>query len=366
MRGFNFSKYISKPKSTESNFENLSKIFFQLLSYTSGDVSQAINWLNELDNQYNLTSLEYSLDDFVNDLKETGYISEKSEEGTFEITAKSEQSIRKRALEEIFGKLKKSKSGKHQISKTRIGDDLNSNIRQFQFGDSLDNIDMTQSIHNAQRNNGIDDFMLTEEDLVVKERDHKTQASTVLMIDISHSMILYGEDRITPAKNVAMALAELITQKYPNDTLDIIVFGNDAWPISIKDLPYLKVGPYHTNTYAGLQLAVDILRRKKTSNKQIFMITDGKPTCLKIGVKYYKNSFGLDKKVINKTMNMAAQCKRLGIPITTFMIAKDPYLQQFVKDFTKVNNGRAYYSSLNGLGEYIFEDFIKNRRKTVR
>ena len=186
------------------------------------------------------------------------------------------------------------------------------------------------------------------------------------MIDISHSMILYGEDRITPAKKVAMALAELIKVKYPKDTLDIIVFGNDAWPIEVKDLPYLQVGPYHTNTCAGLELAMDILRRRKNSNKQIFMITDGKPTCLKEGTKYYKNSFGLDRKVINKTLNMAAQCRRLKIPITTFMIAKDPYLQQFVQEFTKTNNGRAFYTSLTGLGEYIFEDFERNRRKTVR
>jgi uncharacterized protein with von Willebrand factor type A (vWA) domain len=185
------------------------------------------------------------------------------------------------------------------------------------------------------------------------------------MIDISHSMILYGEDRITPAKKVAMALAELITTKYPKDTLDIIVFGNDAWRVQIKDLPYLEVGPYHTNTVAGLELAMDILRRQKTKNKQIFMITDGKPTCLKEGIRYYKNSFGLDKKILNRTLNLAAQCRRIKIPITTFMIATDPYLQQFVREFTEVNQGRAYYSSLKGLGNYIFEDYQRNRRKNV-
>jgi uncharacterized protein with von Willebrand factor type A (vWA) domain len=207
---------------------------------------------------------------------------------------------------------------------------------------------------------------MTERDLEVEEKDYKTTTSTVLMIDISHSMILYGEDRITPAKKVAMALAELIRTKYPKDTLDIVVFGNDAWTITIKELPYLQVGPYYTNTYAGLELAVDLLRRRKTHNKQIFMITDGKPTCLKEGLKYYKNSVGLDRKVVNKTLNMAAQCKRLKIPITTFMIAQDPYLQQFVRQFTEINGGRAFYSSLKGLGEYIFEDYIKNRKRTIR
>ena len=163
-----------------------------------------------------------------------------------------------------------------------------------------------------------------------------------------------------------MALSELIMRKYPKDTLDIIVFGNDAWQIQIKDLPYLQVGPYHTNTVAGLELAMDLLRRRKTSNKQIFMITDGKPTCIREGANYYKNSFGLDRKILNKTLNLAAQCRRLKIPITTFMIARDSWLVEFVQEFTQVNNGRAFYTSLQGLGEYIFEDYIRNRKKRTR
>ncbi|HQU74314.1 MAG TPA: hypothetical protein PLG66_18560, partial [Calditrichia bacterium] len=141
---------------------------------------------------------------------------------------------------------------------------------------------------------------------------------------------------------------------------------NDAWQIEIKDLPYLEVGPYHTNTVAGLELAMDILRRRKNPNKQIFMITDGKPTCLKEGIKYYKNSFGLDRKIINRTLRLAGQCRRLQIPITTFMIARDPYLQQFVREFTRVNNGKAFYTSLQGMGDYIFEDYVRNRRRRVR
>jgi Ca-activated chloride channel homolog len=186
------------------------------------------------------------------------------------------------------------------------------------------------------------------------------------MIDISHSMILYGEDRISPAKKVAMALSELITTKFPKDTLDIVVFGDDAWRIEMKDIPYLQVGPYHTNTCTGLELAMETLRRKKANNKQIFMITDGKPTCLKEGGRYYKNSYGLDRKIISKTLTKAAQCKRLNIPITTFMIADDPYLQQFVREFTKVNNGKAFYSSPDNVGTFLFEDFVRNRRKHVQ
>ena len=225
---------------------------------------------------------------------------------------------------------------------------------------------MTESIKNAQVNHGIGDFTLMEQDLEVVEKEQKTTTSTVMMIDISHSMILYGEDRITPAKKVALAMAELIKTKYPKDSLDIIVFGNDAWQIQVKDLPYLEVGPYHTNTVAGLELAMDLLRRKKTRNKQIFMITDGKPTCLKEGIKYYKNSFGLDRKIVSKTLTLAAQCRRLDIPVTTFMIASDPYLKQFVQNFTEVNNGRAYYSNLQGLGGFVLEDFQRNRRKNIK
>jgi len=162
-----------------------------------------------------------------------------------------------------------------------------------------------------------------------------------------------------------MALAELITKKYPKDTLDILVFGDDAWQIEIKDLPYLQVGPYHTNTVAGLELAMDILRRRKNSNKQIFMITDGKPTCIKQGIKYYKNSFGLDHKILNKTLDLATQLRKIKVPVTTFMIATDPYLKAFVRQFTQANNGQAYYSSLQGLGNLVFEDFKKNRTKNL-
>lgn len=365
MIGFRFSQYI--PKDDQSTFDKLFSIFKELLVYTSGEVSEALDWMNQLDREYNLTTDEYGMGDFIEDLKRLGYIQDDGDgEGGFSITSKTEQTIRKDSLDQIFGKLKKSKQGNHKTQFTGKGDEPSSDTREFRFGDGLDQISMTQSIKNAQINHGTDDFKLTEGDLEVVEQEFKAQTSTVLMIDISHSMILYGEDRITPAKKVAMALAELITTRYPKDTLDIIVFGNDAWKVEIKDLPYLQVGPYHTNTVAGLELAMDILRRRKNPNKQIFMITDGKPTCLKEPKGYYQNSFGLDRKIINKTLNMAAQCRRVKIPITTFMIAQDQYLQQFVEEFTRVNNGRAFYTSLKGLGNYIFEDFERNRRKTVR
>ncbi len=364
MKGFHFSQFDPNAEG-KSKFDQLLDLFMQLLTYTSGDVAEALQWLNQLDKEYELTDGEYGMGDFIEDLKEKGYITEKQETGEIKITPKTEQGIRKKSLEEIFGKLKKTKSGDHQTFKPGLGDEERPDSRPFQFGDMIEQIDFTESIRNAQINHGVESFQMMEDDLQIRETDFKAQTSTVLMIDISHSMILYGEDRITPAKKVAMALSELITTKYPKDTLDIVVFGNDAWPVEIKDLPYLQVGPYHTNTVAGLELAMDILRRRKNPNKQIFMITDGKPTCLKIGKRYYKNSFGLDRKVTSRCLNLAAQCKKLKIPITTFMIATDPYLQRFVQEFTETNNGKAYFASLDRLGAFIFRDFESGKRKTV-
>ncbi|HMP91948.1 MAG TPA: VWA domain-containing protein [Phnomibacter sp.] len=364
MIGYHFTKY-NPAQNGKSRFEQMLDLFMQLLSYTNGDAAEALSWMNELDKKYQLTDDDYGMGDFIEDLKEKGNVTEEQQNGQFKITPKTEQSIRKRSLEEIFGKLKKTKTGNHPTFKPGLGDELNPETKPFQFGDTLEQIDFTESIRNAQINHGIESFSMQEDDLHLRETDFKTQTSTVLMIDISHSMILYGEDRITPAKKVAMALSELITTKYPKDTLDIVVFGNDAWTVEIKDLPYLQVGPYHTNTVAGLQLAMDLLRRRKNPNKQIFMITDGKPTCLKVGGRYYKNSFGIDRKIFTRCLNLAAQCKKLKIPITTFMIASDPYLQRFVAEFTETNAGKAFFASLDKLGAFIFKDFESGKRKTL-
>jgi len=363
MLGYRFQK--PEDRKDQDPFEKLLQIFKEILVYTSGDVADALDWMNEIDREHHITDSRYGMGNFIDDLKKKGYMREDPVKGEFSISSKMEQSMRKSALEEIFGKLKKSGKGEHQTGYTGQGDEPTSAQRSFQFGDDLSQIALTESLRNAHGLLSGHSGMMKEDDLVVTEKEMKTQSSTVLMIDISHSMILYGEDRITPAKKVAMALAELVKVKYPKDTLDIIVFGDDAWQIEVKDLPYLKVGPYHTNTVAGLQLAQDILRRRKNKNKQIFMITDGKPSCLKEGAGYYMNSFGLDRKIVNKTLNEAAICRRLKISITTFMIAQDPYLQNFVEEFTRTNNGKAFYTSLHGLGEFIFRDFENNKRKHI-
>ena len=353
----------------QSPFEKLFEVFSELITHTSGDVDEALDWLKILDKEYHLTTDEYTMDDFIEDLKKKGYLREEIQpdgKGQLSITAKTERVLRKNAMDQLFGKIRKNGAGNHKSKKSGQGDESTGEFRDFQFGDSFENISITESLKNAQINNGADEFRLTEQDLVVEDTHHKSQMSTVLMIDISHSMILYGEDRITPAKKVAMALAELITTSYPKDTLDVIVFGNDAWPIKIKDLPYLNVGPYHTNTVAGLELAMDILRRKRNTNKQIFMITDGKPSCLRLpDGQYYKNSNGLDQMIVEKCYNMAAQARKMHIPITTFMIAQDPYLQSFVEQFTASNKGKAFFTGLNGLGEMIFHDYETNRKKRI-
>ena len=367
LKGWSFSLFKEK---NITPFEKLFEIFKELITYTSGDFDEAIDWLRQLDKEYLLTDEDYTIDDFIEDLLQKGFINaEISSDGDKtlnKISAKMEKALRKFALKKIFGKIKKSRSGNHKSKYSGSDDDDVTDYKNYQYGDQVDKIIISESLKNMYSRTGNDELDLISDDIVVRNSSYNSQMSTVLMIDISHSMILYGEDRITPAKKVAMALAELIITRYPKDTLDILVFGNDAKIIPLKQLPYLKVGAYHTNTVAGLQLAMDILKKKKNNNKQILMITDGKPSCLKLSDgSYYKNSSGLDSRITNKCYNMAKQAKKLNIPITTFMIARDAYLQHFVREFAKANNGKAFYTGLDNLGEMIFEDYESNRKRKI-
>ena len=367
LKGWSFSFFKEK---NITPFEKLFEIFKELITYTSGDFDEAIDWLRQLDKEYLLTDENYTIDDFIEELLQKGFINaEISSDGDKtlnKISAKMEKALRKFALKKIFGKIKKSRSGNHKSKYSGSDDHDVTDYKNYQYGDQVDKIIISESLKNMYSRTGNDELDLISDDIVVRNSSYNSQMSTVLMIDISHSMILYGEDRITPAKKVAMALAELIITRYPKDTLDILVFGNDAKIIPLKQLPYLKVGPYHTNTVAGLQLAMDILKKKKNNNKQILMITDGKPSCLKLSDgSYYKNSSGLDSRITNKCYNMAKQAKKLNIPITTFMIARDAYLQHFVREFAKANNGKAFYTGLDNLGEMIFEDYESNRKRKI-
>ena len=349
-------------------FEELFDLFKKLLEHTAGDAEEALEWLRQLDDEHDLTAgSNMDLDDFIEELKKRGYLQEDEDTGQIEITARTERALRQSALEEIFSQLRKHGDGDHRTPYTGQGDERLPETRDWTFGDDVTRLDMTGTLSNSFKRAGIgDDWHLAEEDFQVHKTDHHATMATVLMIDLSHSMVLYGEDRITPARRVAMGLAELIMNKYPKDTLDIVAFGNDAWEIDVEDLPYLNVGPYYTNTRAGLQRARHILHRRNNRNKQIFMITDGKPSCHIENGQMYRNAFGLDRKIVNKVLDEGAICRRQNITITTFMIARDPGLQDFVRKLTEVNRGRAYYADLDDLGSFLFEDYVRNRRKRLR
>ena len=359
---FRYSRWKPGSMTDEERLQSLMSLFSYLLIQTSGDVDEALSWLQQLAEQYGLFDQSLSFDDLVNKLKEQGLIEDAKD--VHILTSKGVQRIRQDALRHVFSSLKKAPEGSHETPYNGRGIDRLSETKKWSFGDQPTNIDMTSTVTNAMKRDGIDDFHLREEDLEVYETEHTTTCATVLMLDISHSMILYGEDRITPAKEVALALSELIHSRFPKDYLSLVVFGDEAKIVSLHELPFLNVGPYHTNTRAGLQLARSLLRRCGNVNKQIFMITDGKPSAIFDDAgRLYKNSFGLDPRIVNKTLDEAIQCRREKIVVSTFMVARDPYLINFVDEFTKTNQGRAYYSDLKKLGEFIFVDYIRNRRK---
>lgn len=359
---FLYTKWTPQSQTDEQRLQSLMQLFSHLLVQTSGDVEEAMEWLRQLAEEYGIFDENLSLEDLIAKLKERGIIEEV--DNTPVLTTKGVQKIRQDALKEIFSSLKKTPMGSHETPHTGAGVERLSETKKWVFGDMPTNIDLTSTMTNAFKRDGIENFNLTEDDLEVYDTENLSTCATVLMLDISHSMILYGEDRITPAKQVGLALSELIMTKFPRDYIALVVFGDDAKLVSINELPFLNVGPFHTNTRAGLQLARNLLRRCGNVNKQIFMITDGKPSAMFDDAgRLYKNSFGLDPKIVNKTLDEAVACRREKITITTFMVARDPYLINFVEELTKANHGRAYYSSLNNLGQFIFVDYIRNRRK---
>lgn len=364
---FRYTQWRAGSTTAEQRLEQLVSLFSYLTLKTSGDVEEAIEWLRELAKQHDLFDEDLTLEELVDKLKEMGIIEEVHDAPT--LSAKGVQRIRHDALREIFSSLRKAPEGSHESPSTGSGVDRLSETRKWSFGDHAANLDLTSTLTNSFKRDGIENFSLREEDLEVYETEHLTGCATVMLLDISHSMILYGEDRITPAKQVALALAELIHTKFPKDFLALATFGDVAQLVSISELPFLSVGPYHTNTRAGLQLARNLLRRSGNVNKQIFMVTDGKPSAIVDDVgRLYKNSFGLDPRIINKTLDEAVQCRREKITVSTFMVARDPYLVEFVEEFTKANHGRAFYSTLNNLGQFLLVDYVRNRRKryTVR
>ena len=343
--------------------QELQRLFNQMVLAAAGDVEEAMEWMRYLQEQGYLPE-DLDLDDFFDRMEEQRYLSRDSEGKAF-LTAGGERRIRKSAFEAMFSNLKRSGPGYHPMHNEGDGLERLPETRAWKFGDELHHLNPARSLHNAlKRTHG--GLELTEEDLEVHETEHLTSCATIVAIDISHSMILYGEDRITPAKTVALALTELITTKYPRDHLGVILFGDRAEEVPLTDLPYIEAGPFHTNTAEALLMARTLLARPKQPNRQIFLVTDGKPSAMTVGSQVYKNPFGLDMRIVNKTLEEADHCRRQKVIITTFMLATDPTLTSFVEKLTQINRGRAYFASPDRLGEFIFADYLRNRRSRVR
>ena len=341
---------------------DLLRLFNQLVLASGGDVEEAMEWMRNLQQQGYLDE-SVDLDAFFASLEDQNLV-ERDGEGGMQLSAGGERKIRKSAFEEVFSSLKKGGPGFHAIRGSGDGVERLPETRPYAFGDELTHLDSVKSFHNAlKRTHG--DLALAEEDLEVHETEHMTACATIVAIDISHSMILYGEDRITPAKTVALALTELITTKYPKDYVGVILFGDRAERVELSEITRIQAGPYHTNTREALQLARGLLQRQKQPNKQIFLITDGKPSAITENGQVYKNPFGLDLKIVNLTLEEADLCRRQKVVITTFMLATDAMLTDFVEKLTQINRGRAYFASPYNLGEFLFADYIKNRRKRL-
>lgn len=343
----------------------LKRLFSVLLVQEDGDAERALEILEMIGERHGLFDDDYTFEDFKRSLQTQRLITTGAD--GVQLTPRGERFVRTESLDQIFSNLKRgSDTGNHATPYAGPGGERLAETRAYRFGDDVANIDFGRTFQNAYRRGVPTGPAFVEDDLEVYETEHHVSVATVLLVDISHSMILYGEDRITPAKRVALALTELTLSRYPKDAFHVVLFGDDAREIPIRDLTYCGVGPYHTNTHAGLRLARHILMRKKHANKQIFMITDGKPTALFEGNQLYLNPFGLDRKIVSKTLDEAAECRRHQITVTTFMLAQDPLLVQFVEKLTHVSRGRAYFASLDHLEQSVLVDFMQNRRRKFR
>ena len=361
-----YAKFDAAAAAREERLRQLQRLLVELLLRTNGDVNEALGWLEQLGKRHGLFDGALTMDDFKRWLEGERTVA-KDARGMLRLAPAGEKLMRASSLDEVFRALKRGEAGDHRVPASGEGGERLPETRPWSFGDALERLDGAGTIAAAIRRSGLDDFNLAEEDLAVFETEQHAACATVLLLDVSHSMVLYGEDRITPAKKVALALSELITTRYPKDDLHVVLFGDTAWEVPLDELPYCGVGPFHTNTRAGLQLARQILRRKKQPNRQIFMLTDGKPSALTdTDGRIYKNAFGLDEQVVNKTLEEAVACRRQGIPITTFMLTQDPTLVEFVERFTAANKGRAFYSSADAVESFVFVDFLRNRKRRQR
>jgi Ca-activated chloride channel homolog len=285
----------------------------------------------------------------------------------FNLTQKGIDFLGYRTLRQLLGAMGRSGFGSHQTPHLATGVEAEAASRQYGFGDTL-NLDIPRTLSSALAREGLradGTIQLDYSDLYVHQAEYRSSCATVLLLDTSHSMILYGEDRFTPAKKVALALTHLIRTQFPGDTLRVVLFGDRAEEIPLSQLAHARVGPYHTNTAEGLKVARRVLLAQNKEMRQIVMITDGKPSALTLpDGKIYKNPMGLDRMVLRETFAEVAACRKAGILINTFMLARDPYLVAFVNRVSEIARGKAYYTSTLTLGQYIMRDFL--RRKTKR
>jgi Ca-activated chloride channel family protein len=284
-----------------------------------------------------------------------------------EVTDKSIDFLGYKALKDLLGSLGKASFGAHDTRDLATGIESSGGPKPYEFGDTL-NLDVATTLFSAMRREGVKvPVALDYEDLHVHQAEYQSSCATVLMLDCSHSMILYGEDRFTPAKKVALALAHLIRTQYPGDSLRCVLFHDTAEELRVSELARVEVGPYHTNTRDGLILAQRLLAQEKKDMKQIIMITDGKPTALTLDDgRIYKNSFGLDPLVISRTMEEVSRCKRQGILINTFMLASDFALVAFVRKVTELCRGKAYFTTPYTLGRYLLLDYLNRKTRTIQ
>jgi Ca-activated chloride channel family protein len=289
-----------------------------------------------------------------------------AQQARFEITDKSLDFLGFKSLRNLLGSLGKSSFGRHDTRDLATGIEASGSSKTYEFGDTL-NLDITATLSNSIQREGLTlPLNIEYSDLQVHQCEYQSSCATVLMLDCSHSMILYGEDRFTPAKKVAMALSHLIRTQYPGDSLSLVLFHDSAEEIPLSQLARVKVGPYYTNTREGLRMAQRILQRQKKDMKQIVMITDGKPSALTLeDGRIYKNAFGLDPLVVSQTLEEVSKCKRAGVLINTFMLASDYGLVQFVQKVTEMCRGKAYFTTPYTLGQYLLMDYMSRKTKTI-
>lgn len=284
----------------------------------------------------------------------------------FEVTDKGLDFLGYKTLRDLLGSLGRASFGRHDTRDLATGIEASGSSKPYEFGDTL-NLDITATLSNAIGREGLGlPLKIEYSDLEVHQCEYQSSCATVVMLDCSHSMILYGEDRFTPAKKVAMALSQLIRTQYPGDSLSLVLFHDSAEELPISQLARVQVGPYYTNTREGLRMAQRILQRQRKDMKQIIMITDGKPSALTLeDGRIYKNAFGLDPLVVSQTLDEVSRCKRSGIMINTFMLASDFGLVQFVQKVTEMCRGKAYFTTPERLGEYVLMDYVARKMRTI-